>query len=330
MEPVSKLHLDDVKWYHDPTAGDSIPTCCLHSYTLSVLTALNAQEDQVDPVWVAGASGMAFRIWAHQDLCPSATSVFDWSLLPRGVENAGWSVDYHSRLWHEESVAEERRKAAHAAIVKALNAGRVPVCWDIGVPEWGVITGYDDEAQEYAAIAVYGGPAPLKYDQLGRRDLPIMSVTIIEGRNSIDRREAVVNSLKTAVKHAGQGEWLERPAYQDGLPAYETWANALEKLAEGGEQNMLSYYAGTYLAARHYAKRYLRLAAEMLGGAQQLVDAANFYAEVEQRLTEVWKILGQDGQRSADELRKCAELLRAAKASEQKAIEQIKGYLASL
>jgi hypothetical protein len=139
-----------------------------------------------------------------------------------------------------------------------------------------------------------------------------------------------VNSLKTAVKHAGQGEWLERPAYQDGLPAYETWANALEKLAEGGEQNMLSYYAGTYLAARHYAKRYLRLAAEMLGGAQQLVDAANFYAEVEQRLTEVWKILGQDGQRSADELRKCAELLRAAKASEQKAIEQIKGYLASL
>lgn len=148
MEPVSKLHLDDVKWYHDPTAGDSIPTCCLHSYTLSVLTALNAQEDQVDPVWVAGASGMAFRIWAHQDLCPSATSVFDWSLLPRGVENAGWSVDYHSRLWHEESVAEERRKAAHAAIVKALNAGRVPVCWDIGVPEWGVITGYDDEAQD--------------------------------------------------------------------------------------------------------------------------------------------------------------------------------------
>jgi hypothetical protein len=330
MESVSKLHLDSAKWYRDATVGESIPTHYLHSYSQSVLTALNAQEGEVDPVWVVGASGMAFRIWVHEGLCPSATSVFDWSLLPRGVENAGWSVDYHSRLWHEESVAEERRKAAHAAIVKALNARRVPVCWDIGVPEWGVITGYDDEAQGYAAIAVYGGPAPLRYDQLGRRDLPIMSVTIIEGRNSIDRREAVVNSLKTAVKHGEQGEWLERPAYQDGLPAYETWASALEKLAEGGEQNGLNYYAGTYLAARHYAKRYLRMAAEIMGGAQQLVDAADSYAEVEQRLIEVWEILGQDGQRSADELRKCAELLRAAKASEQEAIEQIKGYLASL
>ena len=52
-----------------------------------------------------------------------------------------------------------------------------------------------------------------------------------------------MNSLKTAVKHGEQGEWLERPAYQDGLPAYETWASALEKLAEGGEQNGLNYYA---------------------------------------------------------------------------------------
>ena len=93
---------------------------------------------------------------------------------------------------------------------------------------------------------------------------------------------------------------------------------------------MLNYYAAPYLAARHYAKRYLRMAAEITGGAQQLTDAADFYAEVEQRLTEGYEVLRQDSQRSADELKESARLRRAAKASEQKAIEQIKGYLASL
>lgn len=327
MKSEGRLHLDSVKWHRDTTAGDSIPTCHLHSYTKAVLTALEAQESRVDPVWVAGTSGTAFRIWAHQDLCPSATSVFDWSLLPRGVENAGWSCDYHSRLWHEESVAEERRKAAHKAIVKALNEGKVPVCWDIGIPEWGVITGYDDETQEYAAISVLAEPAPLKYGQLGRRELPIMSVTIIEGRNNTDRREAVLNSLRIAVKHAEQGEWLERPAYQDGPAAYETWADALEKLAEGGEQNMLSYYAGTYLAARHYAKPYLELAADVLDGDQHLKEAAGAYADAETHLKGVWAVLGRDGVRTPEELRKAADLLRATRGSEEAAIQQIKKCL---
>jgi hypothetical protein len=328
MKSAGKLHLDHVRWHQDTTADDSIPTCHLHSYTKAVLTALSAQEGTVDAAWVAGASGAAFRIWAHHELCPSATSVFEWATLPRGVENAGWSCDYHSRLWHEESVAEERRIAAHNAIVKALNEGRVPVCWDIGIPEWGVITGYDDELEEYSAISVFGEPTSLKYDELGRRELPIMSVTIIGVPNGIDRRVATINSLKTAVKHAEHGEWLERPAYQDGPDAYETWAAALEKLAEGGEQGMLSYYAGTYLAARHYAKHYMRLAADILDGAQELMDAGNAYADVEQQLAGVYRILAQDGQRSADELRECAKLLRAAKIAEETAIGHIKRYLA--
>jgi hypothetical protein len=329
MKTIPKLQLDNVRWHHDTAADASIPTWYLSSYTKAVLTAIQAQEGEVDQVWVAGASGAAFRIWAHHELCPSATSVFDWSLLPAGVENAGWNCDYHSRLWHEENVAQERQEAAHRAIVRALQEGKVPVCWDIGVPEWGVITGYDDEALEFSAINVFGEPVQLKYEELGRRAIPIMSVTIIHGPNGVNRKQAAVNSLKTAVDHAEQREWLERPEYQDGPAAYETWASALEKLADCGEQDTLSYYAGTYLAARYYARRYMDLVAGMLDDAEQLKAAASTYAEVEQHLIGVWEILSKEGQRSPSELREAAELLRKAKTAEETAIDCIKGYLAT-
>ncbi|MGI6081977.1 MAG: hypothetical protein ACOYEP_03795 [Limnochordia bacterium] len=327
MKRMPKVRLDSVIWHHDAAAEDSIPTGYLHSYTKAVLTAIQAQEGQVDPVWLAGASGIAFRIWIHHELCPSATSVFDWSLLSEGVKNAGWNCDYYSRLWHEVGVTRERQEAAHDAIVKALQAGRVPVCWDIDVPEWGGIIGYDDEVEEYSAISVLGKPAQLKYAQLGRRDIPIMSVTIIKGPSNADRRQAAVNSLRTAVKHAEQGEWLDRPAYQDGLAAYETWAAALEKLAQGGEQRMLSYYSGTYLAARYYARRYMGLVAGILGDDKQLQSASHAYTEVVGHLTDIWRILSKDGPRSSGELREAAGLLRKAKAAEKAAIERIKAYL---
>lgn len=322
-----KLILQTVRWHRDSTAGDDIPTCMLHSYTKAALTALEAQEGAVDTVWVAGASGAAFRIWAHKDLCPSATSVNDWFLMPAGIRDAGWNCEYYSRVWHEESVAEERRAAAHKAIIQALNEKKVPVSWDISVPEWGVIIGYDDEAGEYSCIDVFGNRISMKYEQLGKREILIMSVSIIGAKNGMDRREALIKSLDTAVRHATQKEWGMRPDYQDGLPAYTTWADALERLADNDtEQTVSNYYAGTYLAARHYAHRYVKLAAAELGHPS-LQTAADAYARVEEKLAGVWTLHKAEGRRTPDELRRAAELLREALAAETEAIDNLRTYL---
>lgn len=329
METATKVTLDNVRWHTDTTAGEGVPTCMLHSYTKAALTALQAQEGSVDPVWVAGATGTAFHIWAHKDLCPSATSVFDWSILAPGLEAAGWHCQYWSRLWHEEAVAEERRRAAHDAIVRALREGKVPVSWDIGIPEWGVITGFDDERKEYAALSVMAKPAPLAYEKLGKREIGILSVTIIGGRNGRDRRESLAMSLAAAIRHAEQGEWTQRPDYQDGLPAYPLWAAALERLAEtGGEQKMLGYYAGTYFAARHYARRYLGLALETLGDHAALRRAADSYATVEAELGRTWAILSRDGRRSSAELREAAAHVREAGEAEREAVAALKTFIA--
>ncbi|HHW08498.1 MAG TPA: hypothetical protein GXX29_00830 [Firmicutes bacterium] len=332
MSLPPKAQVANVKWHHDPSGGEGIPTCHLHSYTKAALTALQTQEGSVDPVWVAGASGAAFRIWIHKDICPSATSVFNWSILPAGIVNAGWNCRYHSRLWHEEFVAEERRLAALEAIKAAINEGKTPICWDVDIPEWGVITGYDDAAGELSAVSVISPETKLKYEQLGKRNIPIMSVTIIDGRNGKERQDSILNSLHTAVKHAEQGEWNDRPAYQDGLPAYEQWENALLRLAETGEkQNMLYYLCATYTAARHYAGRYLELIAgemDAAGKGEELAAAAGYYRQVEEALKEACAIFtGKNGQHEAAELKAAARLVKEAGGAEAKAIGHIKNFL---
>ena len=118
------------------------------SYLAAVAGALQAHGEEVDPVWLMGASGWAFRIIVEKTLCPSAMSIFDWaSLLPEAVRNAGWDCTQISRLWHEDAWREQRRAEAQAAIIASIDAGTPAIVWDLLLPEWGLITGYDDGAR---------------------------------------------------------------------------------------------------------------------------------------------------------------------------------------
>jgi hypothetical protein len=40
--------------------------------------------------------------------------------------------------------------------VEAIDSGRLPIVWDALDTEWGVITGYDDDARQYRVLGVGG------------------------------------------------------------------------------------------------------------------------------------------------------------------------------
>ncbi|MEJ2721913.1 MAG: hypothetical protein P8181_12365, partial [bacterium] len=82
----------------------------------SVATALSHIGVEVDPSWLMGTSGFAFRIYINEVMCPSAASVFRWAaILPETIEQAGYHCGYVSRLWNEEAKEAERRAEAHEA-----------------------------------------------------------------------------------------------------------------------------------------------------------------------------------------------------------------------
>ena len=225
---------------------------------------------------VAATSAFAFRIWVDTKAnCPSATSVFDFDLLSKGVELNGFECTHISRLWHESPLEGERREQAHRAIVQAIDNGIAPVVWDVGIPEWGLITGYDDEAQAYDALSIMDKRESLPYAQLGKREIPILAVTIPGKPTQTNPAELLRATIRTAVDHARGREWEDRPDYENGLAAYPHWANLIRTVDQAGFPSQ--YYVATYAGLRHSAAAWLRTVA---AGDTSLAPAAEAYAQV--------------------------------------------------
>jgi len=67
---------------------------------------------------IIATSGFAFRMWVSADLCPSATSIWQFDMQKPWVENGGLSYEYVGRYWGQDDIEEERRLQAIANIKK--------------------------------------------------------------------------------------------------------------------------------------------------------------------------------------------------------------------
>ncbi|MEW6238634.1 MAG: hypothetical protein AB1656_24890 [Candidatus Omnitrophota bacterium] len=324
-------------WYADQAARQRNEPGIAHSFMGGLATALNYMHGEVDPVWLMGSSAWAFRIWISQAFCPSAMSVFDWNLLPEAVVQAGYSCVYISRLWNEKEKEEERREQAYEAIFASIEQGAPAVVWDIADDEWGLITGFDDERQSYSTLSCHNEIGCMPYEKLGRNGIDILSVTIPGQVNGRTRKYAVRRSLEAAVAHAEQKEWMDRPKYQDGLPAFDLWAASYDRwlmLVEAGKSDNITkdlpkwvkYFAGHWYGARCYAREYLRTLVE---NGECLSHAAEAYAKTAECLKPVWLESPSSTTPEKELLSMLAQCIRNAKTAEEEGIEHIRQYLAA-
>lgn len=328
--------LNGIEWYNDPQAKANGEPGITHSYMASLATALNFIDGDLDPVRLMGSSAFAFRIFINEVFCPSAMSVFDWnSILPEAIEQAGRQCVYISRLWHEEEHEEQRRHEAREAIVEGVKHGIPAIVWDVSGAEWGLVIGYDENKQTYDTLTYQGDCSILPFGKLGQNGIDILSVAIPGNPNLRNREEIILNSLRTAVAHAEQKEWMERPKYQDGLPAFDLWATLFNRwatLVDAGKEDNIPldvpffahYYASHYYSARRYAKDYLQTIA---GSNDALQQAASAYEKTALKLKPVWEFFSKKESRTPEALIGLADRIREAKSTETDAIEQIKQYL---
>ncbi len=323
---MSKRLLESVIWQRDPAVAVRGEPGIHFSYMGALASVLAAQGRPADPAWLMGASGWAFRIHINRDFCPSATSIFDWlGTLPEAVEQAGYHCDYHNRMWHEGDQEATRRTAAHAAILRAIDGGSPVIAWDLTMPEWGLITGYDDERAVYGVLECDGAAGEAPYASLGQREIRILSVAIVGAPNGRSRDEIVRRALETAVQHAEGGEWMDRPLYENGLAAYAMWAECIAAGRGHVEGVPTDYYAGHYYGARCYAREFLRgLAAE----APPLAPAAEAYARVAAHLRPVWLAYLAERRPADAALPALAEHVRLAAQAEAEAVAALKAHLA--
>lgn len=269
---------------------------------------------------IVATSGFAFRMWVSADLCPSATSIWGFDGQKPWVENGGLTCNYVGRYWGQEHIEEEKRLKAIHNIRQSIDRGIPAISWDIGVPEWGLIIGYDDEAQIFSTLAInadhadpaspaYNG-ALMPYDQLGKRELPLLSVLTVTGKSDKSQESILYDTKKLAVSHLKGGEWCDNAK---GLEAYPALIRHFEADFNPERSWNMEYFLGTFGALKYYARKYF----EKTGQA----ELSEIYKAVYEAWQEAFQIkTGQDV--SQPETReKIAGLLKSAYENEIQAVE---------
>ncbi|MCL2372615.1 MAG: hypothetical protein FWC78_04350 [Defluviitaleaceae bacterium] len=294
----------DITWevVHDPTGY-------LFSFAKALSCAVKNSPWQAYGDDIIATSGFAFRMWVAEDLCASATSIWAFDEQKPWVESGGISCGYAGRYWGQEDIEEVKRLEAISIIKTSIDAGIPAVAWDIGVPEWGLITGYNDDKQTFTTLAV-NGQGQMSYCQLGQREIPILSVLTITGETAKPKEAILADTLKLAAAHLTGQEWCDNAK---GLKAYPALIKHFEGEPNPEASWNLEYFLGTYGALKYYAWQYLKKAE-----AGQL---AELYEAVYKAWQEAFSIKTSEDFCQPAVCKKIAELLKSAYKNEKIAVE---------
>ncbi len=218
---------------------------------------------------IVASSGFAFRMWIAPDLCPSATSIWEFKKQKCWLENGGLTCAYIERLWGEESLEEECRLAAIEIIKQSIDQGVAAVAWDISGCEWGAIIGYDENEEVLFTLKINGKEDRIPYRKLGKLDLPILSVLAVTGENGKPQETILTDTKKLAVSHLYGEEWCDNV---QGLAAYDALIDFIRSKYTNDFSWNLEYYLGTYTALKWYAWTYFEKYGE--------INLANLYKTV--------------------------------------------------
>ncbi|MHC4716857.1 MAG: hypothetical protein ACYS5V_07805, partial [Planctomycetota bacterium] len=279
------------------------------------------------PAWIWGVSGHAFALNIHETLCPSGPTAWPAEKCDRLAANAGARVETLVADKRNEGFAKGQ-KAVWDGTRAAIDAGQPCFGWELDIPEWYVITGYDEDGRYH--YTGWDGPGSTHYTKLGDTAIGVACVAIVSAGKPADDRKAVREALEFALEH-GAGKH-SNDKWHTGLGGYDTWIKFLQQpdplkkdknCGHGG-----SYNAHCWAECRRFAVAFLKEAKARLADGKlnaSFDEAIKHYAAVSTNLSAVAKAFrfSPGDQKSMDRrmadpaLRaKAVESLQAARAAE--------------
>jgi hypothetical protein len=103
---------------------------------------------QVSEAWLYGATGHAFILNVAPDACPSGPTAWNCEMLTNLAHNLGVNVKVFN-AWRREDDFSIKQKIAWENTKRALDKGYPCYGWELGIPEFYVICGYDEYGYYY-------------------------------------------------------------------------------------------------------------------------------------------------------------------------------------
>jgi hypothetical protein len=286
------------------------------------------------PSWIYGGCGHAFALNIHNEICPSGPTAWAAEKCDRLAANVGLVVESLSVGRTEKDFADKQAEA-WKMVCEAVDAGRPCYGWELGVPEWYVICGYDQDGNYL--FRDYGGQIGRKpHAELGTSEIGWLCIDFVTKGKPADDRTTVRDALLFAIEH-GAGKHSQE-MYRTGPSGYDSWIKALrntELWAKPDTDGMgQAYNAQCWAECRKNAVAFLEEAKKRVGDQKTDADfdeAVKQYKVVSEALAAVAKAFPFDHMNPSamtDHVKDAANREKAAKALETARDAERKGLRA--
>ncbi|KPK41865.1 MAG: hypothetical protein AMK72_14840, partial [Planctomycetes bacterium SM23_25] len=242
--------------------------------------------------WAYGGTGFAFALNIHEAVCPSGPTAWPEARCDELASNIGVTVARVSAHKSEGDLAATQQQAWRK-VQEAIDAGLPCFGWELDIPEWYVIHGYDDEGN--ILFRDFGGEErSLHHTKLGDTGIGVAAVMVVRPGPAADDRTVVRDALAFALEHGAGKHSYE--LYHTGLPGYDVWIAALENEELAKTDEVIGFGQGyngmCWAECRRRAFEFLQEAKERLNDdelAPLFDEAIEHYATVSESLTQVSK-----------------------------------------
>ena len=245
-----------------------------------------------------------------------------------GYNFAGGVVAHKSN----ENFAEKHQEAWDM-VRKSIDEGLPCYGWELEIPEFYVIKGYDDVGYYYSG----GGADPIKgpkpWQELGESHIGLIEVYSIRRGQPADDAKTVKEAFEFALEHAGGPEKWIYPNYKAGLAGYDTWIKTVENGEANG--NGMAYNASVWAECRGMGFMFLQEARQRLNGnLKPLFDEAidNYSPVIESfsKLVDIFPFPHDDEIEDKARCQKTLEHLKRAREAEEKGLKSLEKIVAAL
>lgn len=284
---------------------------------------------------VMGITGHAFRI----NIDPDHIDVAGPTMFPGGfmIRRNLCNLGFISNLSDtEKPFTPEKVEKVLALIQRSVDRGIPAIAFDLFIPEFGLIYGYDDDNQLFHAKDVSKEGTISYTDFVESRNM--LWVTTIHESLPHSKYETLRMALDMIVDHARGREWqhIFEGNYFIGLAGYDAWIACMER--RGADPFGLAFNTAVVSDAREFAAQFLRELVARWDGTNVVertvrklaAEAAAHYDKAAAHLVEMRELFpfpqgGQPGDPETAE--RAVVLLRAAKEAETLGVEVLERLL---
>jgi hypothetical protein len=303
--------------------------CLWTSHLGCIKGCLNYLGINVSGGWLFGGTGHSFIInIANEKVCPSGPTAWKTEMLFKLGKNLGYENCGVFSFRGQEDF-EDCRKEAWELVKKSIDEGIPCYGWELDIPEFYVVNGYDDVGYYFSGPCLEEPEMPKPWEKLGDSDIGVVEMYYVKPAKAVDDEIVVKEAFEFAIKHAeNPQEWIFTDKYKSGPAGYDNWINTLKSRDVDGHG--MAYNAEVWSECRCFAVEFLKEAKKRLDDelAPLFNDAITHYSSVSDNLKKVVELFPFHERKpehleDEESINKAIEALNNAKKSEEKGLETL-------